>query len=101
MLVEHRRFAGGELRVVGDEAAVEVVDPHPPVERDRLDLRADEAVRDRVTRRRDPDRGQLVDLAHLDAADPWAQHRQLPQQRPLLDEPHGRDGARLGVHDGR
>ena len=87
--------------MVGNEVAVEVVDPDLAVEGDRFDVGADETMWDRVTRRRDPDGRQLVDLADLDPADPWAQHRQLAQQRSFLDEPVVGDRPDLRMPHGR
>ena len=60
-------------------------------------VRADEAVRDRVARRRDPDRGQLVDLAHLDAADPWPQHRQRAAATPAPSSSRSAGTAHVSV----
>ena len=100
MLIEHGCFAGCELAVVSDEVAVKGVDPDLAVEGDRFDLCADEPVRDRIAGGGDTDRGELVDLADLDSADPRAQHRQLAQQLAFLGEPDIGDSADLGVFTG-
>ena len=68
---------GSQLGVFGDQAAVEVIDPHSGVEGDRFDPMAEQTEWHRVTHRRHPDRRQLVDLAD-DPADPWPQPGQQP-----------------------
>jgi hypothetical protein len=101
VLIEDRCLAGTSLRVLSNESTrSEVVDAHLAVEDHRFDPAADELRRHRVTRRGDPDRRQLVDLADLDVSDPWPYRRQRPEQFPLDVKPLGRDGDDLAVHGG-
>ncbi len=100
MLIADRGLARRDQGVLSDHLSRGSHDHHkPPVVGAQLHLRADQPGRDGVTRRRETDAGQPVDLAGGHLADAGPQRRQRAEQFPFGQHPLRRDRADLAVHD--